>query len=381
MPKTKRKGFKAHKKKKFVSSLPRQEDPIQERKTMASISDVKAWKEILNELKSSSEQNEVVISEIKEEIALQEQRNKQEVQKQYEQLREQTQALENLLQTLKTGTLFSLPSDQDTLSSFEQTLNERLEFSRQLMEDAKTLLDSQTTATETLEKLRNGSRRERNRSLLRTSTNKEQLSKEDREAKAAQSLTAIANISTTGFPSLNEDNESHESSPSVSTKEAKIIRRNNRTSQTQSQDQKALPMRTNSSSVAKASKSSWENRLSNNQEELAVRAKFPRQALLGNWIHYFSKDMFTCQCFWDDSEFKEYDFKNNELVEERSGKFHVKDGKVYMDYDEGSQAIYTVTGYSNDCLDYLINRTPIRFDYMPEELLNNLLENTSHYAN
>ena len=381
MPKTKRKGFKAHKKKKFVSSLPRQEDPIQERKTMASISDVKAWKEILNELKSSSEQNEVVISEIKEEIALQEQRNKQEVQKQYEQLREQTQALENLLQTLKTGTLFSLPSDQDTLSSFEQTLNERLEFSRQLMEDAKTLLDSQTTATETLEKLRNGSRRERNRSLLRTSTNKEQLSKEDREAKAAQSLTAIANISTTGFPSLNEDNESHESSPSVSTKEAKTIRRNNRTSQTQSQDQKALPMRTNSSSVAKASKSSWENRLSNNQEELAVRAKFPRQALLGNWIHYFSKDMFTCQCFWDDSEFKEYDFKNNELVEERSGKFHVKDGKVYMDYDEGSQAIYTVTGYSNDCLDYLINRTPIRFDYMPEELLNNLLENTSHYAN
>ena len=91
--------------------------------------------------------------------------------------------------------------------------------------------------------------------------------------------------------------------------------------------------------------------------------------------------MFTCQCFWDDSEFKEYDFKNNELVEERSGKFHVKDGKVYMDYDEGSQAIYTVTGYSNDCLDYLINRTPIRFDYMPEELLNNLLENASHYAN
>lgn len=383
MPKPKRNGFKAHKKKKSVSSLPRQEDPIQERKTMASISDVKAWKEILNELKSSSEQNEVVISEIKEEIALQEQRNKQEVQKQYEQLRDQTQALENLLQTLKTGTLFSLPSDQDTLSSFEQTLNERLEFSRQLMEDAKTLLDSQTTAAETLEKLRNGSRRERNRNLLRPNTNKEQLSKEDREAKAAQSLTAIANISTTGFPNLNEDNESQESSSSASPKEAKTIRRNNRTSQNQSQDPKALPMRTNSSSLAKASKSSWENRLSNtaNQEELAVRAKFPRQALLGNWIHYFSKDMFTCQCFWDDSEFKEYDFKNNELVEERSGKFHVKDGKVYMDYDEGSQAIYTVTGYSNDCLDYLINRTPIRFDYMPEELLNNLLENTSHYAN
>lgn len=381
MPKTKRNGFKAHKKKKSVSSLPRQEDPIQERKPMASMSDVKAWKEILNELKSSSEQNEVVISEIKEEIALQEQRNKQEVQKQYEQLRDQTQALENLLQTLKTGTLFSLPSDQDTLSSFEQTLSERLEFSRQLMEDAKTLLDSQTTAAETLEKLRNGSRRERNRSLLRPN-NKEQLSKEDREAKAAQSLTAIANISTTGFPSLNEENESNESSSTstgMSSKEAKTIRRNNRTSQ--SQEQKALPVRTNSSNMTKVTKTSWENRLSNNgnQEELAVRAKFPRQALLGNWIHYFSKDMFTCQCFWDDSEFKEYDFKNNELVEERSGKFHVKDGKVYMDYDEGRQAVYTVTGYSNDCLDYLINRTPIRFDYMPEELLNNLLENTSHY--
>ncbi len=377
MPKMKRSVFKRRKKKKSVSSLPRQEDPIQERKTMASLSDVKAWKEILNELKSSSEQNEVVISEIKEEIALQEQRNKQEVQKQYEQLRDQTQALENLLQTLKTGTLFSLPSDQDTLSSFEQTLNERLELSRQLMEDAKTLLDSQTTAAETLEKLRSGSRRERNRSMLRNPTSKEQLSKEDREAREAQSLTAIANISTTGFPSLNEENESEEQTTpsSLSNKEAKAIRRNNRTSQTK--EQKALPVRTNN----KATKTSWDNRLSNtsSDQELSVRAKFPRQALLGNWIHYFSKDMFTCQCFWDDSEFKEYDFKNNELVEERSGKFHVKDGKVYMDYDEGRQAIYTVTGYSNDCLDYLINRTPIRFDYMPEELLNNLLENTSHY--
>ncbi len=371
MPKKKRTTFK----RKKTSVSPCVGQKLRERKTMASLSDVKAWKEILNELKSSSEQNEVVISEIKEEIALQEQRNKREVQKQYEQLRDQTQALENLLQTLQTGTLFSLPADQDTLSSFEQTLNERLELSRQLMEDAKTLLDSQTTPTETLEKLRNGSRRERNRSLLRNATSKEQLSKEDREAREAQSLTAIANISTTGFPSLSDESQ-EESESQTSTKEAKAIRRNGRTSQ---QENKALPMRANTTKT----KTSWDGRASNtanSQEELAVRAKFPRQALLGNWIHYFSKEMFTCQCFWDDSEFKEYDFKNNELVEERSGKFHVKDGKVYMDYDEGRQAVYTVTGYSNDCLDYLINRTPIRFDYMPEELLNTLLENASHYS-
>lgn len=346
---------------------------------MTSTSDIKVWKDILSELKSSSEQNEVVISEIKEEIALQEQRNKKEVQERYEQLQEQAQALENLLQTLQKGTLFSLPADQETLSSFEHTITERLEFSKQLMEEAHNLLESQTTPSETIERLRTGSRRERNRNLLKNQP-KEQLSKADREAREAQSLTAIANISTTGFPSPMSDTESgersEESKESVEkvntrSKEFKEARRNSRDNR---KETRALPMR------ASEGRSNTKENRKNQENNFVVRAKFPRQALLGNWIHYFTKDMFTCQCFWDDSEFKEYDFKNNELVEERSGTFHVKDGKVYMDYTEGRQSVYTVTNYSDDCLEYLINRTAIRFDYMPEDQLNSLLEKASHYS-
>lgn len=241
-----------------------------ERKSnMPNTSDIKVWKDILSELQSNSEQNQVVIQEIQEEITLQEQRNKLEVKKLYEQIKEQTESLEKLLANLKKDTLFTLPADEATRESFEKTLEERLENSRQLMDYTASLLDTQTTAPETIEKIRFGSRK---------------------------------------------------------------------------------------------------------AKESAVRAQFPRQSLLGNWIHYFTRDMFTCQCFWDDGEFKEYDFRDNRLVEERNGKFHVEDNKVIMDYDEGKQAVYTVTGYSDDCLDYLINKTPIRFDYMPEDLLNTLLE-------
>lgn len=348
---------------------------------MSSTSDIKVWKDILSELKSSSEQNEVVISEIKEEIALQEQRNKKEVQERYEQLQEQTQALENLLQTLQNGTLFSLPADQETLSSFEHTITERLEFSKQLMEETQSLLESQTTPSETIEKLRAGSRRERNRNLLKSQP-KEELSKEDRAAREAQSLTAIANISTTGFsdsPDLtqksDEDQEEKEKEEKVDTrsKEFKEARRNSKDNRDSRKETRALPLRNTQTFPAKESRKNQET------NDLAVRARFPRQALLGNWIHYFTRDMFTCQCFWEDGEFKEYDFKENELVEERSGHFHVKDGKVYMDYSEGRQAVYTVTGYSEDCLDYLINHTAIRFDYMPEDKLNDLLEKATHY--
>lgn len=241
---------------------------------MASTSDIKVWKDILSELKTNCEQNEIVISEIEEEIKLQEQRNKQEVKKLYEQVHRQTEELEALLKKLKDDTLFSLPADQETLASFEKTIQERLQNSRQVTDYTASLLDSRTTTPETIEKLRPGSR-----------------------------------------------------------------------------------------SAQKGSRDFGK-----------VRASFPKDALLGNWIHYFTKDMFTCQSFWDDNEFKEYDFKNRELVEERSGRFRIEEGKVIMDYEEGKQAVYTVTGYSDDCLDYLINRTPIRFDYMPEDLLNSLLE-------
>lgn len=243
-----------------------------ERISMPETSDIKVWKDILSELKANSEQNEVVISEIQEEIALQQQRNKQEVMTLCDTLREQTKSLEELLHTVKTGGLFTLPADHKTQQSFEQSLEERLENSRQLLDYAQNLLEAGTTPSKTLETLHK--------------------------------------------PVSAPDKES-------------------------------------------------------------VRAQFPRHALLGNWIHYFTKEMFTCQCFWDDSEFKEYDFKDNRLVEERSGTFKVENNKVIMDYEEGKQAVYTVTGYSDDCLDYLINRTPIRFDYMPEDLLNNLLEGSS----
>ncbi|MEY8308282.1 hypothetical protein AAK899_02025 [Erysipelotrichaceae bacterium 51-3] len=236
---------------------------------MPNTSDIKVWKDILNELKSNSEANEVVITEIKEEISLQEQRNKREVMKLYEKVKAQSEDLEKLLASLKSDELFALPSDEQTRDSFIKSVEERLENSRQLVDYARNLLETTTTSTDTIEKLR------------RT------------------------------------------------------------------------------------------------KKEPAVRAQFPRQALLGNWIHYFTKDMFTCQCFWDDNEFKEYDFRDNRLVEERSGKFRVEDGKVHMDYDEGKTATYSVTGYSDDCLDYLINKTPIRFDYMPEDLLNNLLEGSA----
>lgn len=108
--------------------------------------------------------------------------------------------------------------------------------------------------------------------------------------------------------------------------------------------------------------------------EEPVIPPFPQSALLGNWIHYFQKDMYTCQCFWADGEFKEYDFKDRRLIEERSGSYRIDDHDVLMTYSNGKKAVYTVTGFSVDCLDYLIDDTAIRFDYMPEDLLNSLLE-------
>ncbi|MGM9960492.1 MAG: hypothetical protein ACI32F_04160 [Allobaculum sp.] len=254
------------------SLMPDQQESSAERNiAMANTSDIKIWKNLLSDLQKSTEQNEVVMEEIEEEIALQEQRNKREVLQMYEKVIEQTHSLEKLLENLKSDTLFSLPEDVKTKESFIQSVEERLENSRKLAKAAEELLNTQTTTQETIENIRSG-------------------------------------------------------------------RRDERTS---------------------------------------VRARFPREAILGNWIHYFTKDMFTCQCFWDDGEFKEYDFRDDRLVEERDGHFRVQNNQVLLDYDEGKQAIYTVTGFSDDCLDYLINKTSIRFDYMPEEALNGLLEGNS----
>lgn len=77
---------------------------------------------------------------------------------------------------------------------------------------------------------------------------------------------------------------------------------------------------------------------------------------------YFQKDLYTCQSFWDDHEFKEYDFRGKELMEERSGSYAVENGKVLLTYPDGKKMVYVVTGYSDDCLDYLDlrNADPLR---------------------
>lgn len=249
--------------------MPAQQESAAERNTtMARTSDINAWKNLLSDLQKNTEQNEVVMEEIEEEIELQHQRHKQEVLEMYEKVVEQTRSLEKLLSQLKTDTSFSLPEDVKTKESFIMSVEERLENSKKLAKAAEELLNTQTTTPEKIETIRNGRRDERTQ----------------------------------------------------------------------------------------------------------VRARFPREAILGNWIHYFTKDKFTCQCFWDDGDFKEYDFLNDRLVEERNGRFRVQNNQVLLDYDEGRQAVYTVCGYSDDCLDYLINKTSVRFDYISEEDLNRLLE-------
>lgn len=249
--------------------MPVQQNNAAERDTtMTNKSDINIWKNLLSDLQKNTEQNEVVMEEIEEEIDLQHQRHKQEVLEMYEKVVEQMHALEKLLDDLKTDTSFSLPEDVKTKESFIQSVEERLDNSKKLAKTAEDLLNTQTTTPEKIETIRIG-------------------------------------------------------------------RRDDRTQ---------------------------------------VRARFPREAILGNWIHYFTKDMFTCQCFWDDGDFKEYDFRNDRLVEERTGTFRVQNNQVLLNYDEGRQAVYTVCGYSDECLDYLINKTSVRFDYIAEEDLNRLLE-------
>lgn len=249
--------------------MPMQQNNVAERDTATmNTSDINIWKNLLSDLQKNTEQNEVVMEEIEEEMELQQQRHKQEVLEMYEKVVEQMQALEKLLSDLKTDTSFSLPEDVKTKESFICSVEERLENSKKLAKTAQELLNTQTTTPETIETIRVGRRDERTQ----------------------------------------------------------------------------------------------------------VRARFPREAILGNWIHYFTKDMFTCQCFWDDGDFKEYDFRNDRLVEERTGHYRVQNNQVLLDYDEGRQSVYTVCGYSDECLDYLINKTSVRFDYIAEEDLNRLLE-------
>lgn len=234
--------------------------------------DIKVWKELLMQLQSAASQNEVVIDEIRQEVELQQQRNKREVSQLAQTVQQQSSSLEQLLKELDQGDLFSLPSDQKALESFRKSLQERLEASRMLLSYTSELLDSSTTDEQTIEKIRIGKR-------------------EEKEEKAA----SIPNY-------------------------------------------------------------------------------FRKDLLLGNWIHHFSDKLFTCQSFWSDGTFKEYDFQDGNLLSEREGSFTVDNGDVHLEYEEGKKADYHVSGFSDDFIDYIIDGTPVKFDYMPENLLNSFLD-------
>ncbi|WP_288338943.1 hypothetical protein [uncultured Allobaculum sp.] len=237
--------------------------------------DIQVWKDIFSQLQTNIQDNDQMIREIKEQIALQEERNKQEIQKMVQTATSQKEELESLLAQVSQDGLFSLPADEEARNAFESSLKERIEQCTQVIDFAQSLLGMPATSEETLDKIRLGSRK-------------------DKE---------IQDVVASGFS---------------------------------------------------------------------------ERSLLGNWIHYFQKDLYTCQSFWDDHEFKEYDFRGKELMEERSGSYAVENGKVLLTYPDGKKMVYVVTGYSDDCLDYLISGTPIRFDYMPEDILNTLLEENAN---
>ncbi|MCF0260110.1 MAG: hypothetical protein HUJ54_09650 [Erysipelotrichaceae bacterium] len=234
--------------------------------------DVKVWKDLLDELKEISEQNRVILNEIKEEIELQKQRNKAEILALSAEVSNQASALEGLLRELDAENLFGLPSDQTTLNSFKSTLQAQLEKTKQLVSYSRSLLDSQTTSQSTIEKIKIGTRRSRERS------------------------------------------------------------------------QNYLPK------------------------------LFRSEYLLGNWIIHHDNDSFTCQSFWDDASFKEYDFKGQELTEEREGTYEVGNGQLHMVFSDGTVKDCTVSGFTDQSIDYIIDGKPVQYDYMPENLLNDFLD-------
>lgn len=62
--------------------------------------DINTWKELLQDLSDTVEQNKVIIREIKEEVELQKQRNKKEVQALSDEIAAQLADLESLLKEL-----------------------------------------------------------------------------------------------------------------------------------------------------------------------------------------------------------------------------------------------------------------------------------------
>ncbi len=234
--------------------------------------DINTWKELLQDLTDTVEQNKVIIREIKEEVELQKQRNKKEVQALSEEISSQLADLETLLKELDQTELFTLPSDLKTRDSFVATLTSQLDKSRNLVNYSSSLLESQTTPESTIEKIKLGTRRSKER---------------------------VHNY----LPKL-----------------------------------------------------------------------FRQEHILGNWVHHFNPDQFTCQSYWDDDTFKEYDFDHGSLVEEREGTYTIDQGKVTLRYQDGTRQDYQVTGFSDQSISYLINKAAVEFDYMPENLLNQFLD-------
>lgn len=70
--------------------MPMQQNNVAERDTATmNTSDINIWKNLLSDLQKNTEQNEVVMEEIEEEMELQQQRHKQEVLEMYEKVVEQ----------------------------------------------------------------------------------------------------------------------------------------------------------------------------------------------------------------------------------------------------------------------------------------------------
>ncbi|UNT94398.1 hypothetical protein [Allobaculum sp. Allo2] len=71
--------------------------------------DIQVWKDIFSQLQTNIQDNDQMIREIKEQIALQEERNKQEIQKMVQTATSQKEELESLLAQVSQDGLFPFP--------------------------------------------------------------------------------------------------------------------------------------------------------------------------------------------------------------------------------------------------------------------------------
>lgn len=240
--------------------------------------DISKWRDLLQDLTDTAEQNRVIIREIRDEVELQKQRNKKEIQKLSQEVGVQVQDLEDLIRELDQTELFTLPSDLKARDSFMATLQAQVEKSKKLVRTADSMLDSQTTADTTMEKIRIGTRKSRERV-------------------------------NSYLPKL-----------------------------------------------------------------------FRQEHILGNWIHRFNQDQFTCQSFWDDSTFKEYDFDHGKLADEREGTYQVNQDEVTLRYQDGTKDTYKVLSFSDQSINYNVGGNEAVFEYMPETVLNKYLDEDSMNA-